>query len=135
MPATLAIRVTRDRPLHDRTLGVVDLDLPDDGDGFLPFGFCLEDPQDQIPTGTYPVHLYDSPKHGPETPELAVPGRRHIQIHPGNGPGDTLGCLLFGLDRDDQHVLSSRRACAWLRALVAQVIRAGGVVTVEIRDA
>jgi len=132
---SLLIRVTRDQPLADRTLGVVELDLPDDTAGLLPFGFSLEDPQEQIPAGLYPVHLYNSPKHGPDTPELTVPGRRHIQIHSGNGPEDTLGCLLFGLGRDASRVLRSRVACTWLRALIAEVLHAGGTVTVEVRPA
>ena len=145
--STLRIRVTRDHFLADRTLGVVELDIPDDTAGFLPFGFCLEDLDrgdkaakvggaTAIPVGTYAVRLYDSPKHGPDTPELVgVPGYQHVQIHSGNGPQDTLGCLLFGLARDDHQVLRSRTACTWLRAEIAQVIHAGGEVTVEVRRA
>jgi hypothetical protein len=146
----LAIRITRDHFLPDRTLGTVHLDLPDDSAGFLPFGFSAEDPDRHleehpeakirgataIPLGTYKVHLYDSPKHGPDTPELlSVPGYGHVQIHPGNGPADTEGCLLFGLARTDSMILRSRLACTWLRAEIIRVIRAGGEVTVEIRRA
>lgn len=146
----LKIRVTRDVLLADRTLSVVELDLPDDGAGWLPFGFALEDvdrhvEQDPtrkvkgrtaIPTGTYAVHLYDSPKHGPDTPELlAVPGYQHVQIHSGNTPDHTEGCLLLGLGRTAFEVTRSRPACDWLRAEVAKVIRAGGQVTVEVRRA
>lgn len=145
----LRIRVTRDRLLSDRTLGVVELDLPDDGAGWLPFGFSLEDTdrrleaggaklrgQTAIPLGVYDVRLYDSPKHGPDTPELvAVQGYQHVQIHSGNVPSDTLGCILIGLSRDERQVLRSRVACDWLRAEVARVIRAGGRVTIEVRRA
>lgn len=128
----LAIRVTHDRPLADRTLGVVELDDSDDDAGFLPFGYSCE-PAEALLPGMYPVHLYDSPKHGPDTPELEVPGHHHIQIHSGNGPIDTLGCLLFGLGRDERQVLRSRPACRWLRREIAEVIHAGGTVTVEVR--
>jgi len=145
----LRIRVTRDRLLSDRTLGVVELDLPDDGAGWLPFGYSLEDTdrrlesggaklrgETAIPLGVYEVRLYDSPKHGPDTPELVgVPGYQHVQIHAGNVPADTLGCILVGLSRDERQVLRSRLACDWLRAEVARVIRAGGRVTVEMRRA
>lgn len=143
----LLIRVTRDRPLADRTLGVVELDLPGDGAGWLPFGYSCEDVDrgdgamkvkgvTAIPPGTYRVHLYDSPKHGPGTPELLdVPGFQHIQVHSGNGPQDTEGCLLFGLARDDNQVLRSRPACDWLRGEIQKAIRAGGSVTVEVRRA
>lgn len=144
--SALHIRVTRDRPLSDRTLGVVELDLPDDGAGWLPFAYSCEDADrgggpkihgaTAIPAGTYAVRLYDSPKHGPDTPELvSVPGFGHVQIHSGNGPQDTEGCLLFGLGRDDHQVLRARPACSWLRSEIASVLHAGGIVTVEIRRA
>ena len=141
----LRIRLTRDRFLPDRTLGVVELDLPDDEFGFKYFGYSAEDFDrgdgaakvagvTAIPVGTYRVHLYDSPKHGPDTPELLdVPGFHHVQIHSGNGPQDTLGCLLFGLTRTATEVQRSRVACTWLRAEIARVIKAGGEVTVEVR--
>lgn len=141
----MRIRITRDRFLADRTLGVVELDLPDDDAGYLPFGYSCEDldrgdaaakvaGQTAIPIGSYRVRLYDSPRHGPETPELVgVPGFQHIQIHSGNGPKDTLGCLLFGLARDYQEVKRSRPACAWLRAEISRVILGGGKVTLEVR--
>jgi len=149
---TLRIRVTRDAPHDAGTLGIVELDLPDDGAGWLPFGYCSEDVdrrveedarrkvpgQTAIPTGTYAVRLYNSPKHGPDTPELvAVPGYQHVQIHSGNGPRDTLGCLLFGLGRDVSAgiVTRSRPACDWIRSEIAKVIKAGGSVTVEVRRA
>ena len=138
------IRVTRDILTPTATLGVVELDLPDDGFGFLPFGYSCEDPErpskikgeTAIPVGTYAVRLYDSPKHGPDTPELVnVPGFQHIQIHSGNTVADTEGCLLLGLARDvpGQRVLRSRPACEWLRAEVVKVIKAGGTVSVEVR--
>lgn len=145
MSSDLLIRVTRDRFLEDRTLGLVELDLPGDGQGWLAFGYSCEDRdrgdgaakvkgETAIPIGTYAVKLYDSPKHGKDTPELvAVPGFQHIQIHSGNGPKDTLGCLLLGLARDHQQVLRSRQACTWLRSEIAETIKAGGKVTVEVR--
>lgn len=147
---TLGIRVTRDRFLPDRTLSVVELDLPGDDKGWLPFGFALEDVdrhveedparkvkgRTAIPVGTYAVRLYDSPKHGPGTPELVgVPGFHHVQIHPGNTPDDTEGCLLVGLLRTQREVINSVRACDWLRRQIANVIGHGGTVTVEVRRA
>ena len=153
MPADtydLAIRVTRDRLLPDRTLSVVELDLPGDGHGFLPFGYALEDVDRRvednpawkvkgataIPVGTYAVRLYNSPKHGTNTPELAgVQGFQHVQIHSGNTPDDTEGCLLVGLGRTASEVTRSRLACDWLKAEIVKCVRRGGRVTVEVRRA
>lgn len=152
MPPALHIRVTRDAPCPGSTLGVVELDLPDDGAGWLQFGYSCEDIDRRveedlsrkqkgataIPVGTYAVRLYDSPKHGPDTPELVdVPGFRHVQIHVGNGAGDTEGCILVGLGRDlgKGIVTRSTPAIRWLRDVIIETIRAGGAVTVEVRRA
>lgn len=148
----LRIRVTRDVPHPTGTLGVVELDLPGDSEGFLPFAYSSEDVDRRveedlsrkvkgktaIPIGTYAVRLHDSPKHGKDTPELVdVPGFRHIQIHIGNGSTDTDGCILTGLGRDlgKGIVTRSRPACEWLRAEIVKVIRAGGTVSLEVRRA
>jgi hypothetical protein len=145
------IRVTRDMFGAAWTLGTVDIDY-ERGDGWQPFGFCLEDVDRHveadlslkvkgataIPTGTYRVRLYDSPKHGPRTPELIdVPGFQHVQIHSGNGPTDTEGCLLMGLSRNVRsgRVEESRRACSWLREKIIEYIGRGEPVTVEVRRA
>ena len=145
----LRIRVTRDCPLADRALGVVELDLPDDGAGWLPFGYSCEDVdrgndaakvagETAVDCGIYEVRLYNSPKHGPDTPELVgVPDFRHVQIHSGNDPSDTLGCVLVGLGRDLKTgvVTRPRVACRWLRGEIVETIRGGGRVTIEIRRA
>lgn len=148
----LRIRVTRDVPCPGSTLGTVELDFPDDDAGFLHFAFSCEDVDRHveedlsrkqkgataIPIGTYAVRLYNSPKHGPDTPELVdVPGFRHIQIHSGQTAAHTDGCLLFGLGRDlgKGIVTRPRPACEWLKGEIVKVIRAGGTVTVEVRRA
>lgn len=145
----LRIVVSRDWFLPDRTLSTVSLVLPGETE-LKAFGFCLEDVDRRveedpgrkvqgrtaIPTGTYKVHLYDSPKHGPDTPELLdVPGFRHIQIHSGNLPEHTEGCLLMGLARTGAQVTRSRPACTWLRGVIIHTIQRGGEVTVEVRRA
>lgn len=151
-PSELKIIVTRDVFNPAWTLGVVELDLPGDGLGPLPFGFSVEDVDRHveldpgrkvkgataIPVGTYGIRLYDSPRHGPDTPELVgVPGFGHVQVHPGNTASDSEGCILMGLDRDvvQGSIGRSRSACRWLQAEVIEVIRAGGSVTIEIRRA
>lgn len=141
------IRITRDIFLSDRTLSVVEVST---GGEWLSFGYCIEDNDKHveedgrrkvkgvtaIPTGIYKIRLYDSPKHGKDTPELIdVPGFQHIQIHSGNVPEDTEGCLLFGLDRDAKKntIIKSKVACGWIRTEIIKALTAGGSVTVEIR--
>lgn len=64
--------------------------------------FTLEPPKREdkpccIPPGTYAVEKRFSPKHGFHVPGLKdVPGFSDIEIHPGNYPKDTEGCLLVG---------------------------------------
>lgn len=145
----LRIIVTRDRFLADRTLSTVALVLPGETEP-KPFGFALEDVDRRVEEdlsrkergataigiGEYEVRLYDSPKHGPDTPELVdVPVFRHIQIHPGNEPDDTDGCILIGLARTADRVLKTRAACDWLRDKIREVIEADGTVTCEVRRA
>lgn len=53
-----------------------------------------------IPEGTYTLSNRFSPKHGRSVPHVEnVPGFEEIEIHWGNFPGDTEGCLLVGTTR------------------------------------
>ena len=50
-----------------------------------------------IPAGTYPWVRYKSPKRGYDVPLLErVPNRDMIELHIGNVPTDTDGCILVG---------------------------------------
>ncbi len=49
-----------------------------------------------IPTGVYKTILYNSPKHGKVPLLQNVKGFDMIEIHAGNFPKDSLGCLLLG---------------------------------------
>lgn len=51
-----------------------------------------------IPTGTYSVTSYISPKHNNTRVPLLenVPGFGYVEIHAGNYPKDTDACLLLG---------------------------------------
>ncbi len=58
-------------------------------------GYTLERIDLIAPTGTFAAFLRTD--HNPARIELrAVPGRTNIQIHTGNTPDDSLGCILVG---------------------------------------
>jgi hypothetical protein len=61
-----------------------------------------------IPTGTYNVSLYDSPKHGRVPLLHNVKGFDMIEIHVGNFPKDSLGCLLLGSSFKEDTVKNSK---------------------------
>jgi hypothetical protein len=69
-----------------------------------PAGVTLEPPKRDekpcaIPVGTYDVHIRFSPKHNRMLPHVDdVPGFSEIEIHIGNFPQDTEGCLLVGTE-------------------------------------
>jgi hypothetical protein len=55
----------------------------------------------EIPVGMYPVTLYPSPHFERMMPLLNdVPGRSCIEIHYGNYPTESDGCILVGLLQD-----------------------------------
>lgn len=91
--------------------------------------------QTAIPDGRYRLHLYNSPKHGADTIELvAVPGFEHVQVHVGNWPKDTEGCLLPGTGRDlKQHmVLHSTDLVKQIRDAIVPRLRQGAELYIEI---
>lgn len=70
-----------------------------------------------IPTGAYPGQLrYDHSDHW-RIELTGVPGRDHVQIHVGNTPVDSVGCILVGsaLGTDSCSVQNSKKAYDALR--------------------
>lgn len=62
-----------------------------------------------IPTGTYQVTSYNSPKNKREVPLLEdVPGFAFVEIHVGNYPRDTDACLLLGSTESADFIGNSR---------------------------
>lgn len=87
-----------------------------------------------IPVGRYKIERTWSQRFQTTMPQLMdVPGFLGIRIHPGNGPGDTEGCILPGLERREKGVGSSqlayREVLRWLDAIEGQGLDAW--ITVE----
>lgn len=76
-----------------------------------------------IPAGRYRVILVWSPKHKREVPLLVdVPNYTGVEIHPGNYPIDTEGCLLPGRYRLDDIVRQSVVAYDGLFVKISEAI-------------
>ena len=75
------------------------------------FCYTLEREEVMIPKGEYPVTLYLSPKLRYNVPLLHnVHKRTMIQIHAGNYPRDTDGCILVGKQAGISMIMSSKHA-------------------------
>jgi len=67
--------------------------------------------QTAIPAGRYEVRVTYSPRFKTVLPLLVdVPGFEGIRFHAGNTAGDTEGCILVGLARDEDRIVQSRLA-------------------------
>jgi hypothetical protein len=74
-----------------------------------------------IPVGTYRVTTAFSPHFQRIMPLiLGIPNRSEIEIHWGNYPDDTRGCILLGTERGDNSVLNSRAAFDELFPMIQQ---------------
>lgn len=85
---------------HYSTSNSTTTELLIDGEHFC---WALEPPSGpmRIPEGTYDLTLEFSPKFQKITPHIQnVPGHSCEEIHQGNFPRDTKGCLLVGFAKD-----------------------------------
>lgn len=79
-----------------------------------------------IPPGRYKVVMYKSPKFNRWLPLLEdVPGYSHIEIHNGNTPIDTEGCILVGRRRGEDSVSESLSALDALIPKIQDLIKQG----------
>jgi len=73
--------------------------------------------ESRIPAGEYVISPYKSPRHGECFLIDFVPGRAMVEIHPGNCPEDTNGCILPGLAFGDNKVMYSVPALQKLKTI------------------
>lgn len=86
-----------------------------------------------IPDGEYVVVLYQSPHQRMTVPLLInVPGHSWIEIHPGNTPRETQGCILVGLKRITDAVFPSRAIFAEILGDVGAAIARHERVRIQI---
>ncbi len=89
-----------------------------------------------IPAGRYEVVITRSQRFERMLPLLLnVPDFTGIRIHPGNTKADTSGCILVGLSRTKEAVLSSQAAMTALQPKMATAIARGDRVWITILDA
>lgn len=93
-----------------------------------------------VPAGFYPATTYESPKWSARYgyPFLVVelrniPGRSEIEIHIGNRPADTLGCILVGGAKSQDAIDSSEDAFYRLMHRIAGSLP-HDLLSVEITD-
>jgi hypothetical protein len=143
MSKDLDLILQREAPTSDDTLGVLFID-----DRFV--CFTLEDTlrevpgkpveswkvygQTAIPAGRYRVTIV--PVGAPFNRNLPllhdVPGYTGILLHPGATAGDTLGCILLGLQRATAMITSSRPACDLVQQQIEGAIAAGREVWITV---
>jgi len=88
-----------------------------------------------IPAGTYNVTLRFSPKHQRMVPHVEdVPGFEEIEIHWGNYPHDTEGCLLVGETHSDDFVGESKLAFFQLYSLLREMQAEGSDLVITYVD-
>jgi hypothetical protein len=79
-----------------------------------------------VPAGTYPISLYPSPRFQRLMPLLDVPGHSGIEIHWGNWPANSHGCILVGTMKDDNILYNTREKFDWLFPIIQAAVNTEG---------
>lgn len=99
----------------------------------IQYCYTLERPEVQIPPGSYTIEITHSPRFNRPLPLLdSVPGRTDIRIHAGNWPRDTDGCILVGLQQDQDMIVRSRLALDPLVIQIQAALDAHESVVIEV---
>jgi hypothetical protein len=100
------------------------------------------------PAGRYPLRLAESPRLKAKTAAYLrciendptgiwiddVPGREHIQIHPGCFIQNSDGCTLTGMRADDRRTYDSREAFCAIRRALRNALDRGQSISIEVRE-
>ena len=95
--------------------------------------FTLEREDVAIPTGRYQIELYDSPHFGRPMPRLVdVPDRADIEIHWGNYPWNSDGCILVGEEQSPDRIWHTQDEFKILFDIIEQAVKLEGCwITIE----
>lgn len=74
-----------------------------------------------IPLGTYTCKPVNSPRFGKTIEVTDVPNRSHILFHAGNSPDDTDGCILIGLNGNDNNTMWISNSRAAMKIFLEQL--------------
>lgn len=86
-----------------------------------------------IPIGKYEVTVTFSPRFNKYMPLLlGVKGFEGIRVHSGNGPEDTEGCILVGLNKKVGQVLESRVTYNKLFKVIDRAFKKNELIMIEI---
>ena len=96
------------------------------------FCYGLENESYMIPTGTYSAYGMTSPKFGTNKVYLNVPSRSAILFHGGNNHEQSKGCIIVGLNRDNDTV--SGDVSDELFNIVDNAYKNGEQIAVKVTD-
>jgi hypothetical protein len=131
--SVVSIEIQRDTETDESTLGTLTigestfetLELPDRDNAAT----GDSETAGRIPAGTYDAHIRTDGARGWRIELEDVTGRTYIQIHVGNTPDDTVGCILVGTARGENAVQNSTNA----RNQIQQIVEnAGEGVTIQV---
>lgn len=123
------IKIVRFDKQVDRVLGVLFINGKS-------IGYTLEPPWKYnetgiscIPEGIYEFKIYQSKKYKRKCLKLFnVPDRSYISVHNGNYPKNTKGCVLVGLNIQDNRLGSSRLA---LGVIISSLKNQKGIIEIH----
>lgn len=95
--------------------------------------YTLENRDLCIPLGTYEIGIYDSPHAGHLLPILKnVKNRDFVEIHCGNIPSDSEGCILVAAEHALDTLINSRIAFNHLFPQISSALASGNSVSITI---